>query len=104
MMRPRGKRAMLAAAALFAAGGAVEAAPKAPSEPASAVARALPSGYRLVLTEQSGHGTVHVARYGKPGIEAGDAPLSVTSFRGGDDPASAPGDQQTTVRGHPAIL
>ena len=94
----------MAVVVICAAASAVEAAPGESSDAPSAVGGVLPRGYRLLLTEKTGHGAVHVARYGKPGIEPGDAPLSVTSLRGGDDPASASGDEHTTVRGHPAIL
>lgn len=103
-MRPWGKRALLAVAVMCLAAGVVDAAPRRSSDAPSALARTLPAGYRLVLTEESDHGRVHVARYGKARIEPGDAPLSVTSSRGGKDPAAAAGDAHTTVRGHPAIL
>jgi hypothetical protein len=79
------------------------------TSPPSAVARALPHGYRLLLTEVSDHGRLHVASYGGPGAAADpyDAPLSVQSFRGHRaahvlDPQ--PGDRATTVRGHPAVM
>src|SRR3954453_23662935 len=90
-MRPRGKRALLTVALVCAAAGAVDVATGDEADVSRAVARALPSGYRLVLTQESGHGTVHVARYGKPLIEPGDAPLSVTSLRGGAPPGPAAG-------------
>jgi hypothetical protein len=103
-MRPRGKRWLVAIVVVCTAASAVEAAPRESADAPTAVAQVLPRGYRLLLTEQSHHGTVHVARYGKPGIEEGDAPLTVTSFRGGDDPPAGAGDRHATVRGHPAIL
>jgi len=77
----------------------------------SAVARTLPTGYRLLLTAEYEHGAVHVAHYGKRGTEPADAPLTIASVRGGRNPANHDydyephrGDGSTTVRGHPAIL
>src|SRR3954451_4759961 len=76
----------------------------------SAVARALPAHYRLVLTEVFDHGRLHVAHYARPGGDPGDAPLSIYSVRGHRKPSyeyspdPQPGDRATTVRGHPAVL
>ena len=78
--------------------------------PASAVGRALPAHYRLVLTEVFDRGRLHAAHYGRPGGDPGDAPLSVYSVRGKRKPSYEfspdphPGDRTTTVRGHPGVL
>jgi hypothetical protein len=74
----------------------------------SAVARPLPQHYRLRLTEVSEPGAIHVARYGKPGGDPADAPLSVYSIRGDRPPYEfAPhlhrGDRRTVVRGRGAV-
>jgi hypothetical protein len=103
-MRPWGKRALIAVAVMCAGVGAVRAAAERHSDAPSAVAGALPHSYRLMLTEESAHGTVHVARYGKPGTEPGDAPLAVTSVRNGASDDPQPADRPATVRGHAAVL
>src|SRR4051812_40945243 len=74
----------------------------------SAIAHALPAHYRLVLTEASDHGRLHVASYGRrTSGDPFDAPLRVESFRGSDKPVGSlvagDGDRETTVRGHPAL-
>jgi hypothetical protein len=110
-MRLCGKRAAIAAAVACAAAGVVDAATAGESDAPSAVARTLPKGYRILLTEEFAHGAVHVARYGKTGTEAGDTPLTIESVRDGADPRAyeadpdfRPGDKPMTVRGHPAVL
>jgi hypothetical protein len=77
----------------------------------SAIARALPGHYRLLLTETSDRGRLHVARYGRPRLsDEYDAPLAVESFRGSGeppyevDPEAQPGDRITAVRGHTAVM
>jgi hypothetical protein len=79
--------------------------------PPSAVARALPAHYRLVLTETFEGDRIHVARYGRQESgDPGDAPLSIYSVRGRRrppfeySPEARQGDRATTVRGHPAVL
>jgi hypothetical protein len=88
---------------------ALAAGPPAPAP--SATARALPAHFRLLLTETSDHGRLHVASYGPPRLsDEYDAPLAVDSFRGSgeppyeEDPAAHPGDRATTVRGHEAVM
>ena len=93
-------------------GWALAALASSPDAPApSAIARALPAHYRLLLTESSDSGRLHVARYGPPGFSDGyDGPLAVESVRGSGEPPYeyAPeargGDRATTVRGHPAVM
>jgi hypothetical protein len=76
----------------------------------SAVARALPKHYRLVLTEMFDHGSLHSASYGRLARDHSDAPLWIYSIRGHRKPpyehAPEPhaGDRTTTVRGHPAVF
>src|SRR4051794_534386 len=103
-MRPGGKRALLAIAVVSAGASVVHAAGGQEGDAPSAVAHVLPRGYSLVLTEESGHGSMHVARYGPVEIEAGDAPLAVTSLRGEARDDQLAGDEATTVRGHAAVL
>jgi hypothetical protein len=85
------------------AGGSGETAP-------SALAGVLPAHYRLVLTEVSDHGRLHIASYGRLRGDPYDAPLRVESFRGStpppyeDDPEVHPGEHATTVRGHSAAM
>jgi hypothetical protein len=97
--------AAVAAVACVVVAGAAGSGTSAPS----AVAGVLPHGYRLLLTEVSDHGRLHVASYGGRGAAADpyDAPLRVQSFRG-RRPAHVldpqPGDRAITVRGHPAVM
>jgi hypothetical protein len=77
----------------------------------SALAGVLPAHFRLVLTEVSEHGRLHIVDYGRPsGEDPYDAPLRVESFRGStpppyeNDPEVHPGEHPSTVRGHPAVL
>jgi hypothetical protein len=107
-----GRRALIGGGLAIAGLGAAVALAAGGHGPApSAVARALPAHYRLVLTESFERGRLHVARYWRPGSsDPGDAPLSISSVRGRRKPPSEysptarAGDRATTVRGHPAVL
>jgi hypothetical protein len=93
--------AVLCAVAALGAGG----------RPApSAVARALPAHYRVVLTEEFDRGRTHVAHYAASLSDPTNAPLSIYSIRGQRkppyeySPEALPGDRAATVRGHPAVF
>lgn len=91
-------------------GVAVAASGQRPPAP-TAVARALPKGFRLLETDQYRHGALRVANYGRRGrVEPGEGPVTVLSIRGRRRPPEGyrvtpqGDDSQTTVRGHRAVL
>src|SRR3954453_9807544 len=106
----RGARALGGIGAVGALGCALAARAAGADRPApSAIARALPAHYRLLLTETHDHGRLHTAHYGPAELSDWyDAPLTVESFRGSDRPVpeleAGDGDRATTVRGHPAVM
>src|SRR3954449_1493492 len=102
-MRRRALIAGLAVAVLGAAFALASGGRPAPS----AVARALPAHYRLLLTEVFDRGRLHVAHYGRLSGDPGDAPISIYSVRGHAKPSyeyspdRQPGDGRATGRGGP---
>lgn len=77
----------------------------------TAVAGALPGGFRLLSTGGADGDAVHSAVYGRRGTDEAAGRVLIESVRGPADPKAAgadpevrPGEQSTTVRGRPAVL